>query len=90
VENGVGTPDLIVPARSKLVALGLRFINGGNAANLSNEPSVVLVEDGTEQSTKRGERVAKALGLPESAIAVNPRGQTVADVIVILGADFKP
>jgi hypothetical protein len=51
---------------------------------------VVLVEDGSERSTQRGQRVAAALGLPASAIEVNPRGQTVADVIVILGSDFKP
>jgi anionic cell wall polymer biosynthesis LytR-Cps2A-Psr (LCP) family protein len=90
VENGVGTPDLIESARGKLVAKGLRFVNGGNAATLNDERSVVLVEDGSERSTQRGQRVAAALGLPASAIEVNPRGQTVADVIVILGSDFKP
>lgn len=90
VENGIGTPDLIEHARGKLVVLGLRFVNGGNAADLNNEPSAILIEDGSVKSTKRGQRVAAALGLPDSSIAVNPRGQTVADVIVILGSDFKP
>ena len=37
----------------------------------------------------RGARVAQSLGLPASSVPDN-RGQTVADVIVILGADFKP
>jgi anionic cell wall polymer biosynthesis LytR-Cps2A-Psr (LCP) family protein len=90
VENGVGTPDLIEHARGKLVAVGLRFVNGGNAAALNDEPSVVLIEDGSEKGTKRGQRVAAALGLADTSIEVNPRGQTVADVIVILGSDFKP
>jgi anionic cell wall polymer biosynthesis LytR-Cps2A-Psr (LCP) family protein len=91
VENGVGTPDLLVSARSKLVNDGFRFITGGNAAELSpTDASVVLIEDGSQKSQARGARVAKSLKLPTSAIQINPRGQTVADVIVILGADFKP
>jgi hypothetical protein len=91
VENGVGTPDLVTAARTKLVKDGFQFITGGNAAELSDtHPSVVLIEDGSDKSQARGARVAKSLGLPASSIQINPRGQTVADIIVILGADFRP
>lgn len=90
VENGVGSPGLVERAREKLVAAGFRFVNGGNAAEFSDEPSSVIVPDGTEESVERGQRVAAALGLPETAIATSDRGQTVADVIVILGPDFRP
>ncbi len=91
VENGVGTPDLVEKARAKLVADGFRFVNGGNAAILDDkDPSVVLIADGSDKSQKEGQRVAKSLGLPTSSITPNPRGQTVADVIVILGSDFRP
>jgi hypothetical protein len=91
VENGVGTPDLVERARARLVDDGFRFVNGGNAATLDDtEPSVVLVADGSQDSQQQGIRVARSLGLPQSSIATNPRGQTVADVIVILGADFRP
>lgn len=91
VENGVGTPDLVDKARAKLVRKGFRFVNGGNASQLSDtDTSVVLIEDGSEQAQARGGRVAAALGLARSTIEINPRGQTVADVIVILGVDFKP
>lgn len=90
VENGVGTPGLVEQAREKLVAAGFRFVNGGNAASFTGDPSVVIIPDGTEQSVSRGQRVAAALGLPDSAIAPSDRGQTVADVIVILGSDFTP
>jgi hypothetical protein len=91
VENGVGTPDLVEKARAKLVDDGFRFVNGGNAAILDDkDPSVVLIADGTEKSLKQGQRVATSLGLPRSSIEPNPRGQTVADVIVILGSDFRP
>jgi LytR cell envelope-related transcriptional attenuator/LytR_cpsA_psr family len=91
VENGIGTPDLVAAARVKLVNDGFQFITGGNASDLSpTDPSVVLIEDGSAKAQARGTRVAKSLGLPTSSIQINPRGQTVADVIVILGVDFKP
>lgn len=90
VENGLGTPGLVEQAREKLVAAGFRFVNGGNAAEFSDEPSSVIIPDGTEESVARGQRVAAALGLPETAIGTSDRGQTVADVIVILGSDFAP
>jgi hypothetical protein len=90
VENGVGTPGLVEQARADLVAEGFRFIIGGNASPFTDEPSAVLVPDGTERSMRRGERVAAALGLPASSVEPTSRGQSVADVIVILGADFAP
>ena len=34
--------------------------------------------------------MAKALGLPASDVELTDQGQTIADVVVILGADFKP
>ncbi len=88
VENGVGTPGLVEQARAKLVDDGFRFVNGGNSSEFGLAESVVLVPDGTSQSTARGRRVADSLGLPAGAVVPSDRGQTVADVIVILGKDF--
>lgn len=90
VENGVGTPGLVELARAKLVADGFRFVNGGNAADFGFDESAVIIPDGTEKNVQRGQRVAESLGLPESAVSTSDRGQTVADVIVILGKDFVP
>jgi anionic cell wall polymer biosynthesis LytR-Cps2A-Psr (LCP) family protein len=90
VENGLGTPGLIEQARSKLVDKGFLFVNGGNASPFNNDPSSVQVPDGTDKSIARGREVAAALGLPASSVVPVDRGQTVADVIVILGKDFKP
>jgi hypothetical protein len=90
VENGVGTPGLVEQARERLVADGFRFVNGGNAAEFGFEQSAVIIPDGTEQSVRRGQRVASSLGLPESSVTTSDRGQTVADIIVILGEDFTP
>ena len=90
VENGVGTPGLVELARAKLVAEGFRFVNGGNAAIFDIAESAVFIADGTAASVRRGEQVAAALGLPPSAVTASNRGQTVADVIVVLGKDFLP
>lgn len=90
VENGVGTPGLADKARSKLVAAGFRFVNGGNNSPFTDDPSAILVADGTEKNLARGARVARALGLPESSVQPTDRGQTLADVIVLLGSDFVP
>jgi len=90
VENGVGTPGLVELARAKLVAEGFQFVNGGNAATFDVAESAVFIPDGTAESVRRGEQVAAALGVPPSAVTASDRGQTVADVIVILGEDFLP
>jgi anionic cell wall polymer biosynthesis LytR-Cps2A-Psr (LCP) family protein len=88
VENGVGTPGLNEQARELLVAAGFRYVPGGNAAEFNDEPSAIFVPDGTEESIRRGRQVAEALNLPASAVVPSNRGQTIADVIVVLGPDF--
>lgn len=87
VRNGVGTPGLGDGARSKLVAAGLEYVNGGNATGFGYDESVVLV---TGDAVDSGVQVARALGLPETAVQQTPQGQTLADVVVVLGADYAP
>jgi len=87
VRNGVGTPGLGEGARSKLVAAGLEYVNGGNATGFGYDESVVLV---TSDAVDSGAQVASALGLPETAVQQTPQGQTLADVVVVLGADYAP
>ena len=91
VENGVGTPGLVEQARAKLVDDGFRFINGGNASTfgLAEQPGPGARRHLAERRPG-AERVAESLGLPASAVQPSDRGQTVADVIVILGEDFAP
>lgn len=90
VQNGVGTPGLGAQARELLVAAGYRFAAGGNAASFDVEQTVVLVPDAGEQARAMGERVAETLGLGPGSVRTSSRGQTTADVIVILGRDFQP
>jgi hypothetical protein len=90
VQNGVGTPGLGASARDRLVGAGMVYINGGNAEQFDQPTTLVIVEDASTESVALGEKVAEALGVPATAVQVAEDGQNVADVVVILGADFEP
>jgi len=90
VQNGVGTPGLGEFARTALVKDALSYINGGNARTFGYQTSLILISDATPLAREQGSSVAKALGLPESDIQIAGSGQSLADVIVVLGADFQP
>lgn len=90
VQNGVGTPGLVVSACSKLVRAGFAFSGSGNATTFGYKTSKVLVFDRTVASAELGDNVARVLGLPTNDVAVSTTGQNIADVLVILGKDYKP
>ena len=89
VYNGTLQYGVGAAARQKLVNAGLSFVGSDNESAPSDAASVVLVPDGTDASRAMGVRVARALGLPASSIEVSNLPQTVADVIVIAGSDFR-
>ncbi|WP_460444520.1 LytR C-terminal domain-containing protein, partial [Angustibacter aerolatus] len=88
VQNGVGTPGLGESARGELVEAGYRYVGGGNVDGFGVETSQVLIGDGTSASRRRGLAVATALGLPRTSLRISESAPTVADVVVVLGADF--
>jgi len=91
IQNGVGTPGLVNKARSKVVVDGITYVSGGNADHFGYPHSLVLVTGSSgPNGQKQAAAVAKALGLPAKDIALTDQGQTIADVVVILGPDFKP
>jgi len=90
VQNGVGSPGLNAAARTLLVEAGFTFVNGGNAASFGQAKTNVILADTSKESLQWGAEVVDALGVPESAIKVSEDGQSVADVIVVLGEDFTP
>jgi anionic cell wall polymer biosynthesis LytR-Cps2A-Psr (LCP) family protein len=89
VQNGVGTPGLVGTACEKLVAAGFLFAGSGNASSFGFVTSKVLIQNTSSASLQLGQRVATALKLPAADIAVTTEAQNVADVIVILGKDYK-
>lgn len=90
VQNGVGTPGLGASARDQLVDAGFAYVNGGNASSFGNAKTLVIVPDDSPGSRERGTAVAEALGVPATALRVAAAGQSIADVVVVLGADFRP
>lgn len=89
VYNGVGTPGLGEAVRSKLAPAGFVLVDSRNAPRFGYAKTQVLVPSATPEAQALGERVAKALGVPAAAVATQDLG-TVADVAVLVGADFRP
>jgi hypothetical protein len=92
VLNGVGTPQLGLSTRQKLISHGYFFTDGGNDPGFPyrHKPSVVAVANGGTAALNQGYAVASALGLPSSDVQINSRSQGVADVLVVLGRDYRP
>jgi hypothetical protein len=90
VQNGVGTPGLGAEAFGQLHKAGFAFVPGGNANHFGYKKTVVLIPEGSSTWIAQGQKVAKTLGVPASAVMINSQGLTVADIVVILGADYRP
>lgn len=91
VKNGVGTPQLGRSTRERLLKAGFVYVDGGNVPGFPyrSQLSVVIVFSSNESAIDRGNRVAKALNLPVADVRVSRLGQSVADVIVLLGRDYQ-
>ncbi len=88
-QNGVGRPGLVESAGEKLRDAGYAFVNGGNANRFGYAKTVIVVPDTTDESLANGRAIADVLGVPASAVQVAAEGQSVADVVVIIGADYE-
>lgn len=89
VQNGDGAPGLGDAARSRLVAAGLKYLGGGNVDGFGVATTMVLLPDASSTNRAKGLAVTHALGLPDSALRITDSSPTVADVVVVLGHDFK-
>lgn len=88
VLNGVGTPGIGDAVRARLVPEGFVFVGSRNAENFDYATTQVLVPEATPEGQALGERVAAALGLP-AEVRTAELG-SIADVVVVVGADFVP
>jgi anionic cell wall polymer biosynthesis LytR-Cps2A-Psr (LCP) family protein len=89
VLNGVGTPGLGEAVRAKLAPAGFVFVGSRNAPEFGHAKTQVLVPRVTAEAQALGARVAQAIGVPPTNVFTQEFG-TVADVVVLVGADFKP
>lgn len=90
VLNGVGTPGLGEKVRAKIVPKGFVFIGRGNAPRFGFKSTLILIPDASDKSVSVGQDVARALGVSVSAVQTTDEIGTMADVVVIVGEDFKP
>lgn len=88
VRDGVGVAGASTLARTRISGAGLVAIEGGATEPLGRTETRIDVGSGAD-AADLGERIADALGLPETAVA---RGQAVvagAEAVVLLGSDFE-
>jgi hypothetical protein len=90
VKNGVGTPGLAETTRGRLAKAGQVYVAGGNELPFDKEPTVVLISEDTAVQRAMGDKVAAALGLGDGSLRVSGQGQSIADVVVVLGVDYRP
>ena len=90
VSNGVGTPGIGATVRGALVKAGFVFVGSRNAPTFGRPKTVVLVRDATAEQQALGLRVARALRVPDASVQVSTEVGTTADVIVVVGRDYKP
>jgi anionic cell wall polymer biosynthesis LytR-Cps2A-Psr (LCP) family protein len=89
VYNGNGEPNIGSKVRVQLVRHNMRFIGSANEQTFDRATTVVLVKDAAAATIATGRSVAAALGVPASAVQINPHSQDIADVVVLIGADYK-
>ena len=84
VYNGSGEPGVAGQAAQDLIRGGFRVIDTKNADRFDYETTQIVVQGG---DTEAGERVREVLGVGE--LVDVPADQEVADVIIIVGADYE-
>jgi anionic cell wall polymer biosynthesis LytR-Cps2A-Psr (LCP) family protein len=90
IENGAGTSGLVTSACDRLLPAGYGFAGSGNAPNFNYTTSQIIVFSDSVAAARVGNDIARLLKLPEGDVVASSQGQNVADVVVILGHDYRP
>jgi hypothetical protein len=85
VYNGAGVPGIAGQAAQQLIRSGVRVVDTQNADSFDYKTTKVVVKRG---DTKIGDQIRSVLGV--GTVSMEPSPADVADVIVIIGKDFKP
>ncbi len=83
--NGAGKPGRAGEAAQQLIRAGFRVVDTKNADNFKYAKTQIIVQRG---DAAQGNAVAKTLGVGQ--VSSQPSDQDVAEVIVIIGKDYKP
>ncbi|KAF0207420.1 MAG: LytR C-terminal domain-containing protein [Actinomycetota bacterium] len=85
VYNGSGSPGTAGEAAQVLIKAGMRVVDTKNADRFDYKETLIVVQDG---DLAKGESVKKVLGVGK--IVNQPSEQDVANIIIIVGQDWKP
>ncbi len=85
VYNGAGIPGIAGEAAQQLIRNGFRVVDTKNADSFEYKTTEVVVQGGP---IKQGQEIVRVLGAGKTVS--KPSEQDVADVIVIIGKDYKP
>ncbi|MDY0087400.1 MAG: LytR C-terminal domain-containing protein [Coriobacteriia bacterium] len=85
VYNGSGEPGIAGQAAQLLIRGGFRVVDTKNADTFDYHETQIVIQRG---DASRGDSVREVLGV--GTVIVRPANQEVADVVVIIGSDFKP
>ncbi|MBN2405194.1 MAG: LytR C-terminal domain-containing protein [Coriobacteriia bacterium] len=83
VYNGAGIPGIAGEAAQVFIRNGMRVVDTKNADRFDYEETLIVVQDGVVEN---GQRVKDVLGV--GTIVDQASEQDVADIIVIIGADY--
>ncbi|MGW2678147.1 LytR C-terminal domain-containing protein [Streptomyces sp. NPDC001436] len=86
LKDATGNEKAQVVAKAALLNGGYAFVDGGKADRAAATTQITYQDEGQRG---RAVEVAKTLGLPETAVK-KAEGVVNADVVVILGKDYKP
>lgn len=90
IENGAGPSGLVSSACNRLLPAGYGFAGSGNAPNFNYPTSQIIVFSDSVAAARVGNDIARLLKLPDGDVVASSQGQNVADVVVILGRDYRP
>ena len=83
--NGAGVPGVAGEAAQQLIRGGFRVVDTKNADSFNYPTTQIVVQRG---DPKQGDEIARVLGV--GTVVQQPSDQDVADVIVVVGKDYKP
>jgi hypothetical protein len=85
IYNGAGVPGIAGEAAQELIRSGYRVVDTKNADSFDYATTKVIVQNGPVENA---DGILKVLGTGE--VLEQPADQQVADIIVIIGKDYKP
>lgn len=85
VYNGAGIPGIAGEAAQQLIRAGYRVVDTKNADTFAYATTQIIVQNG---GVAAAEGVVETLGV--GTVSQQPADQEIADLIVIIGKDYKP